>query len=218
MPRSGRRAYPASLPNMACPRKSARCRMSSRRSISAAYSAWARRDCGNSCRARPGGTCGWTGGGPAPGPVQRHGGRREPDAVQLPSARHLALGGHRLQPRAGRLAKRAQDEFGTSNIAVIVKHYQGATFGFASSNFYVAFLAALEVDRNAEKYFGPLTHLPETDSTVVGHCPTTCRGGGAVQGLQGRYGRAAGAESGLAAARLEWQPTRAARLPLAVTR
>jgi membrane-bound lytic murein transglycosylase D len=63
--------------------------------------------------------------------------------------------------------KRAQDELGTSNIAVIVKHYQGATFGFASRNFYVAFLAALEVDRNAEKYFGPLTHLPETQSTVV---------------------------------------------------
>ncbi len=63
--------------------------------------------------------------------------------------------------------KRAQDELGTSNIAVIVKHYQGATFGFASRNFYVAFLAALEVDRNAERYFGPLTHLPETQSTLV---------------------------------------------------
>jgi len=63
--------------------------------------------------------------------------------------------------------RRAQDELGTNDIAVIVKHYQGATFGFASRNFYVAFLAALEVDRNAEKYFGPLTHLPETQSTVV---------------------------------------------------
>ena len=63
--------------------------------------------------------------------------------------------------------RRAQDELGTSNIAVIVKRYQGATFGFASRNFYVAFLAALEVDRNAEKYFGPLTHLPDTQSIVV---------------------------------------------------
>jgi membrane-bound lytic murein transglycosylase D len=63
--------------------------------------------------------------------------------------------------------RRAQDELGTNNIAVIVKHYQGATFGFASRNFYVAFLAALQVDRNAEKYFGPLTHLPDTQSTVV---------------------------------------------------
>jgi membrane-bound lytic murein transglycosylase D len=63
--------------------------------------------------------------------------------------------------------RRAQDELGTTNIAVIVKRYQGATFGFASRNFYVAFLAALEVDRHAEKYFGPLTHLPDTQSTVV---------------------------------------------------
>ena len=63
--------------------------------------------------------------------------------------------------------RRAQDELGSSDIAVIVKRYQGATFGFASRNFYVAFLAALEVDRNAEKYFGPITRLPETDSTPV---------------------------------------------------
>ncbi len=63
--------------------------------------------------------------------------------------------------------RRAQDELGSSDIAVIVKRYQGSTFGFASRNFYVAFLAALEVDRNAEKFFGPVTHLPDTQSTVV---------------------------------------------------
>src|ERR1700723_110273 len=63
--------------------------------------------------------------------------------------------------------RRAQEELGTSNIEVIVKRYQGATFGFASRNFYVAFLAALEVDRHAEKYFGPLMHLPDAPSSVV---------------------------------------------------
>jgi membrane-bound lytic murein transglycosylase D len=63
--------------------------------------------------------------------------------------------------------RRAQEELGTSDIAVIVKRYQGATFGFASRNFYVAFLAALEVDRNADEYFGPITRLPDTDSTPV---------------------------------------------------
>jgi membrane-bound lytic murein transglycosylase D len=63
--------------------------------------------------------------------------------------------------------RRAQDQLGTSDIDVIVKRYQGATFGFASRNFYVAFLAALEVDRNADKYFGPIAHLPDTDSTAV---------------------------------------------------
>ncbi|HLZ97261.1 MAG TPA: transglycosylase SLT domain-containing protein [Steroidobacteraceae bacterium] len=63
--------------------------------------------------------------------------------------------------------RRAQEELGTSDIAVIIKRYQGSTFGFASRNFYVAFLAALEVDRNAEKYFGPITRLPDTESTPV---------------------------------------------------
>jgi len=63
--------------------------------------------------------------------------------------------------------RRAQDELGTSDIAVIVKRYQGKTFGFASRNFYVAFLAALEVDRNSDRYFGPITRLPDTDSTPV---------------------------------------------------
>jgi membrane-bound lytic murein transglycosylase D len=63
--------------------------------------------------------------------------------------------------------RRAQDELGTSDIAVIVKRFQGATFGFASRNFYVAFLAALEVDRNADKYFGALSHLPDAQSVTV---------------------------------------------------
>ena len=63
--------------------------------------------------------------------------------------------------------RRAQDELGSSDIAVIVKHYQGATFGFASRNFYVAFLAALEVDHNADYYFGPVTPLPDADSITV---------------------------------------------------
>ena len=63
--------------------------------------------------------------------------------------------------------RRAQEELGTSDIAMIVKRYQGATFGFASRNFYVAFLAALEVDRNAEKYFGPITRAARHRSTTV---------------------------------------------------
>jgi membrane-bound lytic murein transglycosylase D len=63
--------------------------------------------------------------------------------------------------------RRAQDELGSSDIAVIVKRYQGATFGFASRNFYVAFLAALEVDRNADKFFGPITRLPDPENMTV---------------------------------------------------
>jgi len=38
----------------------------------------------------------------------------------------------------------------------IVRGYSSRTFGFASRNFYVSFLAALEIDRNPEKYFGAL--------------------------------------------------------------
>jgi membrane-bound lytic murein transglycosylase D len=63
--------------------------------------------------------------------------------------------------------RHAQEDLGTSDIAIIVKRYQGATFGFASRNFYVAFLAALEVDRNPEAFFGPIQRLPETHNTTI---------------------------------------------------
>ena len=52
--------------------------------------------------------------------------------------------------------RRAVNTIGTRDIEVIVRNYKGRYFGFASRNFYVAFLAALEVDQNPEKYFGPL--------------------------------------------------------------
>ncbi len=56
---------------------------------------------------------------------------------------------------------------GTDRIEVILREYTGRLFGFASRNFYVAFLAAVDVDANAEEYFGPLTPDPEADSRVV---------------------------------------------------
>jgi len=52
--------------------------------------------------------------------------------------------------------RRAKDQLGSDDIVKIVRNYQSRTFGFASRNFYVSFLAALEIDRNPEKYFGPL--------------------------------------------------------------
>ena len=45
---------------------------------------------------------------------------------------------------------------GTDDIVRIVRTYTSRTFGFASRNFYVSFLAALEIDRNPEKYFGAM--------------------------------------------------------------
>jgi membrane-bound lytic murein transglycosylase D len=52
--------------------------------------------------------------------------------------------------------RRAKETLGTDDIVRIVRSYSSRTFGFASRNFYVSFLAALEIDRNPEKYFGPL--------------------------------------------------------------
>ena len=57
--------------------------------------------------------------------------------------------------------RRAVQTLGTTDIVKIVRHYQGRTFGFASRNFYVSFLAALEIDRNPEKYFGPIERTGE---------------------------------------------------------
>ena len=57
--------------------------------------------------------------------------------------------------------RRATDTLGTDDIVQIVRNYKSPTFGFASRNFYVSFLAALEVDHNPEKYFGHLEHTPE---------------------------------------------------------
>ena len=56
---------------------------------------------------------------------------------------------------------------GTDRIEVILREYSGRLFGFASRNFYVAFLAAVDVDANAEEYFGPLNPDPEADTVVM---------------------------------------------------
>ncbi len=52
--------------------------------------------------------------------------------------------------------RRAARKMGTKDIAVINRKYESRTFGFASRNFYVEFLAALQIDQNPEKYFGSL--------------------------------------------------------------
>ncbi|MBV8496583.1 MAG: transglycosylase SLT domain-containing protein [Gammaproteobacteria bacterium] len=52
--------------------------------------------------------------------------------------------------------RRARETLGTDDIVKIVRNYTSRTFGFASRNFYVSFLAALDIDRNPERYFGPL--------------------------------------------------------------
>ena len=63
--------------------------------------------------------------------------------------------------------RRAAREMGTSDITTLVKRYQGPAFGFASRNFFVSFMAALEVDRNAAWYFGDVQRDRPDDSRVV---------------------------------------------------
>jgi membrane-bound lytic murein transglycosylase D len=49
--------------------------------------------------------------------------------------------------------RRAIQSLGTRDIVTILRRYESPTLGFASRNFYVSFLAALEVDRDVESYF-----------------------------------------------------------------
>lgn len=56
----------------------------------------------------------------------------------------------------------------TRDIGVIDNCYTSRTFGFASRNFYAAFLAALDVDRHAERYFGPIQRDDPTKTKTVG--------------------------------------------------
>lgn len=56
---------------------------------------------------------------------------------------------------------------GTDRIEVILREYNGRAFGFASRNFYVAFLAASDVDANAEEYFGPMRVHEEADWVIA---------------------------------------------------
>jgi LysM repeat protein len=57
--------------------------------------------------------------------------------------------------------RRAKETLGTDDIVKIVRNYRGKTFGFASRNFYVSFLAALEIDRNPDKYFQGVERMGE---------------------------------------------------------
>jgi membrane-bound lytic murein transglycosylase D len=63
--------------------------------------------------------------------------------------------------------RRATLQQKTTDIDVIVAKYQSRSFGFASRNFYTAFLAALQIDSNPQAYFGNLTLDPPSPTAVV---------------------------------------------------
>jgi membrane-bound lytic murein transglycosylase D len=63
--------------------------------------------------------------------------------------------------------RRAMRKHGDTAYVDILRNYNGRTFGFASRNFYVAFLAAREVDQNVDKYFPGLVPESPTDYMTV---------------------------------------------------
>jgi len=58
---------------------------------------------------------------------------------------------------------RAVRKLGTRDIDVVISRYRSRSFGFASRNFYCEFLAALDIDSDPEKFFGP-TRYEEPDA------------------------------------------------------
>lgn len=63
--------------------------------------------------------------------------------------------------------RRAINKLDTRDIAIIVRQYKGRAFGFASRNFYVAFLAALEVDKYPQKYFPAINYAKPVDYSII---------------------------------------------------
>jgi membrane-bound lytic murein transglycosylase D len=68
---------------------------------------------------------------------------------------------------------RAVRQTGTTDIEKIVANYRGRAFGFASRNFYAQFLAVIQVENEALRYFGdvrlnaaPIFRETETDAYI----------------------------------------------------
>ncbi|MFZ9477926.1 MAG: transglycosylase SLT domain-containing protein [Steroidobacteraceae bacterium] len=57
--------------------------------------------------------------------------------------------------------RRAREQLGTDDFAVIARRYQSRSFGFASRNFYPSFLAALTIDQNPQRYFPDVQRAAE---------------------------------------------------------
>lgn len=55
----------------------------------------------------------------------------------------------------GRIAQ-AKTALGTSDIGEIIKNFKHPAYAFASRNFFLEYLAALDVAEHSEKYFGPI--------------------------------------------------------------
>jgi membrane-bound lytic murein transglycosylase D len=63
--------------------------------------------------------------------------------------------------------KKIVESAGTRDLSAIIGNYSSRTVGFASENFYACFLAALEVEREARRYFGDVKWGPEASDVEV---------------------------------------------------
>jgi len=63
--------------------------------------------------------------------------------------------------------RRATIQQQTTDIVTIVRGFQSRSFGFASRNFYTAFLAALQIDSDPQRYFPGIRLNPPSDTGVV---------------------------------------------------
>jgi membrane-bound lytic murein transglycosylase D len=104
--------------------------------------------------------------------------RRDPIASTRAAARYLARAYHRLGTWPLAITSynhgpngiaRAVEVTGTSDLAHIVKYYDGPSFGFASRNFYAEFLAALDIEKHSSAYYGRFApdRLPATRTVML---------------------------------------------------
>ena len=62
---------------------------------------------------------------------------------------------------------RAVRQLGTRDVETVVRRYRGRTFKFAGRNFYVELVAAVEVEEEIERWFGPVILDPPIDYVMV---------------------------------------------------
>jgi membrane-bound lytic murein transglycosylase D len=63
--------------------------------------------------------------------------------------------------------RRAVEAMGTTDIETIIRRYDGPAFGFASRNFYVSFLAALEIEQDPGRFFASVERQPPRQELVI---------------------------------------------------
>lgn len=63
--------------------------------------------------------------------------------------------------------RRISSKLGTNDLVEIIRNYSSGSFGFASENFYACFLAALEVEKDALKYFGDAKWSREVEAAEI---------------------------------------------------